>query len=71
MGVGAYHYDNLFDYGDELRDQPMKRLVAKTYRELMEKVKPLLDRRNEQRLKRGQVSYPFFVPGWVSNSIST
>ncbi|XP_065062166.1 linoleate 9/13-lipoxygenase-like [Rhopilema esculentum] len=71
MTIGSYHYDNLFDYGDELRDQPMKRLVAKTYSELMERVKPLLDRRNEQRLKRGHVSYPFFVPGWVPNSIST
>ncbi|XP_065062264.1 polyunsaturated fatty acid 5-lipoxygenase-like isoform X1 [Rhopilema esculentum] len=69
--IGTVHYDSLFDYGEELRDEPMKRLVARTYRELMEKVKPLLDRRNERRLKRGQATYPFIVPGWVPNSITT
>ena len=71
MTLGSLHYDELLDYGPTLRDRRAGSLVSKHY-ELMHKViKPLLDKRNEQRYQEGHLAYPFLTPGWIPNSICT
>ncbi|XP_065060342.1 uncharacterized protein LOC135687664 [Rhopilema esculentum] len=69
--IGAFHYDVLFDYSSELKDDSLRDLVRKTHDHLMCDVKRQLEARNAKRRRRGQLTNPYMVPGWITNSVST
>ena len=71
MSLGSLHFDDLFDYGPQIKDKAGSHIVKKHYERLNNIVKPLLDNRNKERFQRGYLTYPFLTPGWVPNSICT
>lgn len=71
MSLGSLRLDRLLDYGKHLQDKTGGEIVQKHYNLLHNKVKPLLDERNQKRLQEGYLTYPFLSPAWVPNSIAT
>ena len=71
MTLGAMRYDNLFDYHSQLQDRDAGQLVAKYYKYLMGPVLKELKWRNQKRLSADHLTYPYFQPGWLPNSIHT
>lgn len=51
--------------------QKARKLVEKTYNELMNEVKPIITKRNKERYETGKLTNPFMSPDWIPNSIST
>ena len=71
VALGSLHYDELFDYSSQLNDEKAKGLVSKYYKKLKEEIKPIIESRNRKRYSKGQLTYPYLVPGFIPNSIST
>ena len=69
--LGTLQYDTMFDYSNELTNPALRHVVKKAYIDLMFRVKPILDGRNAKRLKKGHLTFPYIVPGWITNGIST
>jgi len=61
----------LFDYGSQLVDGLAKSLFAKYAKLLNETIKPQLEKENKERFQAGHLTYPYFVPGYIANSIHT
>ena len=61
----------MFDYFNHMDDKAAKYLVQKYYKKMMEEIKPVLTARNKARYDDGHLTYPYFVPGWLPNSIHT
>ncbi|XP_031573741.1 allene oxide synthase-lipoxygenase protein-like [Actinia tenebrosa] len=68
--IGSIHLDQLFDYYNKIEDEQGKVLVQKFYDDLDNLSKKILDD-NDQRVRDGFLPYPYFLPGYVTNSIST
>lgn len=62
--------DQLFDYYSKLTDDKGHKLVHKYYENMDELSKMMLDN-NEKRVNTGFLPYPYFLPEFVTNSIST
>ncbi len=71
MTLGSMRYDVLFDYGKHLRDDRAKAVVNKCHRQLTTSINAEITARNNKRLAEGKMSYPYFVPKWMPNSIHT
>lgn len=69
MGLAAMRYDDLFDYHPHLQDKQAAQLVAKYHNYLMGPVLKQLKSRNKKRFSDGHLTYPYFEPGWLPNSI--
>ena len=67
--LGTFRFDTLFDYGNELEDINAVNLVNGYYSYLMQVVQPHMLEENRKRKERGQLTYPYFIPRWVPNSI--
>ena len=70
MLVGTLHYDELFDYSTQLDDEAARKLVSRYHKLLKTKVKPLFEERRKKRLAKGQLTYPYMDPSFITNSIS-
>lgn len=68
--VASIHLDQLFDYYGKLEDPTATKLVQKFYDDLDDLTKSIVQE-NDKRVKDGFLPYPYFLPGFVSNSIST
>ncbi len=69
MSLAAMRYDKLFDYHPSLQDKEAAQLVAKYYDYLMGPVLKELKSRNKKRFSDGHLTYPYFEPEWLPNSI--
>ncbi|XP_032242854.2 lipoxygenase LoxA [Nematostella vectensis] len=68
--VASIHLDSLFDYYSKMEDKDAKSLVHRFYESLDSLSKDILTE-NDQRVRDGLLPYPYFLPGFVSNSAST
>ena len=68
--IASIHLDALFDYGSKLQDEQAGALVEKYYKGLDTLTKVLLDA-NDERVRQGFLPYPYFLPEYVTNSVST
>ena len=71
MNLATLRLDSLFDYSGELRDKPGRQVVDKHFCRLRRVVQPDLERVNLRRFKAGHLTYPYFLPRWLPNSIQT
>ena len=69
--LASFRYDTLFDYHDKIDGEAAKRIVRKYYNRLMETVQPDLERENRKRLSNGDLTYPYYLPSWMTNGIQT
>jgi hypothetical protein len=68
--IASIHLDQLFDYFSKIEDKQGKELVQRFYDDLDDVSKSILED-NDQRVRDGFLPYPYFLPGYVTNSIST
>ena len=52
-------------------DEEAATVVKKHHKILMTRVKAMIDQRNDERFREGHLTYPYFKPGWIPNSIHT
>ncbi|XP_020626544.1 allene oxide synthase-lipoxygenase protein-like [Orbicella faveolata] len=71
LTLGEFRFDSLFDYGNELQDIDAVNLVNGYYSYLMTVVQPRMQEENEMRKKTGHLTYPYFIPRWLPNSVQT
>ena len=71
MNVGTYHYDELFDYYDDLKNPSAKKSVQFYYFYLKYAISPRLKYRNYLRFKAGHLTYPYLQHSWIPNGIQT
>lgn len=71
MNVGAYHYDTLFDYYDELSDPEARKRVRFYYYYFQHAISPMLKFRNYRRFRKGHLTYPYLQYPWLPNGIQT
>ena len=71
MNVGVYHYDELFDYFEKLKDPLGRKVVRFYYFYLKYAISPRLKYRNYRRFKGGHLTYPYLQHSWIPNSIQT
>lgn len=71
MNVGIYHYDELFDYFEKLKDPSARGVVRFYYHYLKYAISPRLKYENYKRFKDGHLTYPYLQHSWVPNSIQT
>jgi hypothetical protein len=71
MSLGSLRFDVLFDYGKHLKDDRAKAVVNKYHHHLTGSVNDEITARNHKRLAEGKMSYPYFLPKWMPNSIHT
>ena len=71
MNVGAYHYDTLFDYYDELSDPKARKRVRFYYYYFQYAISPMLKFRNYRRFRKGHLTYPYLQYPWLPNGIQT
>ena len=71
MNVGTYHYDTLFDYYEQLTDSRASEVVKKYYNFVKHNINPDLKKRNNRRLSKGHLSYPYLEHYWLPNGIQT
>ncbi|XP_068761819.1 polyunsaturated fatty acid 5-lipoxygenase-like [Montipora capricornis] len=69
--LGLYRFDSLFEYGNELEDQKAAELINRYYGKLMNDVQPRMQKENQKRIDGGDLSYPYFIPKWLTNGIQT
>ena len=69
--LGTFRYDSLFDYSDKLDDSEAGDVVFEHFLRLHRDVNPLLVARNEKRLEKGHLTYPYFLPRWLPNGVQT
>ena len=70
-GLASFRYDSLFDYYKELKDEAARKIVNKHFNRLREDVQPDLERENKKRLDNGDLTYPYYLPTWMTNGIQT
>ncbi|XP_020626534.1 allene oxide synthase-lipoxygenase protein-like [Orbicella faveolata] len=71
LSLGEFRFDSLFDYGNELQDINAVNLVNSYHSYLMTVVQPRMQEENEMRKKTGHLTYPYFIPRWLPNSVQT
>ena len=71
LSLGEFRFDSLFDYGNELQDINAVNLVNSYHSYLMTVVQPRMQEENEMREKTGHLTYPYFIPRWLPNSVQT
>lgn len=69
--LGTFRYDSLFDYSDKLDDNQAGEVVFDHFLRLHHEVNPVLLARNEKRLAKGHLTYPYFLPRWLPNGVQT
>lgn len=69
--LASYRQDSLFDYAKHLKHGKGRDVVSRYYNHLKDVVDPLLEKRNQDRLAAGHLTYPYMQPRWVTNSIQT
>lgn len=71
MNVGAYHYDTLFDYYDELSDPEARKCLRFYCYYLKYTISQTLKNRNDRRFRKGHLTYPYLQYPWLPNGIQT
>ena len=71
MSLGSLRFDVLLDYGDKLKDHRAKAVVNKYHARLIGPINNEITIRNDERLAAGKFTNPYFLPKWITNSIST
>lgn len=71
MNVGAYHYDTLFDYYDELSDPEARKCLRFYCYYLKYTISQTLKNRNDRRFRKGHLTYPYLQCPWLPNGIQT
>ena len=71
MSLGSLRYDVIFDYGKELADDNARAVVNKYHKRLVGPIDDQISARNDDRLAKGKLTYPYLLPKWMPNSIHT
>ena len=71
MSLGSLRFDVYLDYGKHLKDKRAKFVVNKYHNRLIGTINDKITARNKKRLANGKMSYPYFLPKWMPNSIHT
>ena len=71
MAVGSMRFDVYLDYSRHIKDRPAKAVVNKYHKRLIGTINDEITARNKKRLANGKISYPYFLPKWLPNSIHT
>ncbi|XP_078370774.1 polyunsaturated fatty acid 5-lipoxygenase-like [Oculina patagonica] len=71
MNVGTYHYDELFDYSEQLNNPTARQVVRFYYYYLKYAISPRLKFRNYRRFRDGHLTYPYLQHSWLPNGIQT
>jgi len=71
MNVGAYHYDTLFDYYDELSDPEARKRVRFYYYYFQYAISPMLKFRNNRRFTKVNLTNPNLQYTWLPKGIQT
>ena len=61
----------MFDYSNLIEEGRGKLLVDRYFEQMNKEIQPILQKRNEQRLAQGHLTYPYLEPKWLPNSIHT
>ena len=61
--------NRLFDYSAQMADERAGKLVQDTYERLTKNIQEVLEKRNRQRFERGDLTYQYLEPKWLTNSI--
>jgi len=69
--LASFRYDFLFDYYDKLPHEDGKNIVKKHYETLRGRIQSDLERENKKRLDNGDLTYPYYLPSWMTNGIQT
>lgn len=69
--LASFRYDTLFDYYNDLEGEAAKRIVNTHYNRLMGDVQRDLEDENRKRLANGDLTYPYYLPKWMTNGIQT
>jgi len=71
LNLGTMRYDKMFDYSNLIEEGRGKLLVDRYFQQMSKEIQPILQKRNEQRLAQGHLTYPYLEPKWLPNSIHT
>jgi hypothetical protein len=71
FSLGSIRYDVLLDYGNRLKDDRGKAVVKKYHARLIGTINDQISVRNQERFASGKLTYPYFLPKWMPNSIQT
>lgn len=69
VSLAGIRVNRLFDYSKRITDERARVLVQKTYSRLNTCVQTILEARNQQRFERGDLTYQYLEPKWLTNSI--
>ncbi|XP_065059744.1 allene oxide synthase-lipoxygenase protein-like [Rhopilema esculentum] len=69
-GLGSLHYDEFFDYSEEITCERLRHLVRHAYDD-MKHARDEIHERNRKRYQAGHLTNPFMLQEWMPNSIST
>ena len=69
FSLAGMRYNQLFDYSKRLHDNEARNLVQDTYYRLNKCVQETLQLRNQGRYENNDLTFPYFEPKWLTNSI--
>ncbi|XP_031549235.1 arachidonate 5-lipoxygenase-like [Actinia tenebrosa] len=71
MNLASLRYDRLLDYSDELQHINASKIVKRHSQRLNGYTATVIESRNRKRYQERHLTYPYLVPGWITNSIHT
>jgi hypothetical protein len=69
--IATSHLDKLFDYGSKLQDEKARKYVKHFAATDLVMVTKKMAFANAIRVKSGHLPYPYLLPDFITNSIST
>ena len=69
--IASSHLDKLFDYGPKLQDYKARKLVRDFFANDFVEITKKLAFANAIRSRSGHLPYPYLLPDFITNSIST
>lgn len=67
--LAGIRVNRFFDYSKRMTDDKGRHLVEKTYKRLMKCIQEKLEAKNLGRFYRGDLTYQYLEPKWLTNSI--
>ena len=69
--IASTHLDKLFDYGSKLQDKEAREYMDRFVETNLVMVTKKMAFANAIRMKSGHLPYPYLLPDFITNSIST
>jgi len=67
--LASLRMNKLFDYSNQLTDDKTRDIVRDTFRHFHVDIQTKLAARNAKRFKEGKLTFQYFEPAWMTNSI--